>query len=88
MKIVSTRYFPFISFTYQLNPYFYISLLVIIVMIDHEMDENVRLYCFNLGIKMELHPHAIGEILDHLHTRGTMNSLPEEVIAIFRKYLK
>jgi len=61
--------------------------LAIIIMIDNNIDENERRYCFNLGIKMGLHPNAIDEIIDHIQRHGTMASLPKDIIAIFKKYL-
>ena len=61
--------------------------LAIIIMIDNSVSERERLYCFNLGIKMGLHPNAVGEIIDHIETRGTMDVMPAEVMNIFRKYM-
>ena len=61
--------------------------LAIIIMIDNTVSEEERHYCFNLGIKMGLHPNAVGEIIDHISTKGTMNVMPAEVMAIFKKYL-
>jgi hypothetical protein len=61
--------------------------LAIIVMLDNNMSERERRYCFNLGIKMGLHPNAINEIIDHISKRGAMDVTPSEVMAIFRKYL-
>jgi hypothetical protein len=61
--------------------------LAIIVMIDNELNQKERQYCFNLGIKMGLHPNAVGEIIDYVSSKGTFDTLPAEVIAIFKKYL-
>lgn len=61
--------------------------LTIIIMIDHAATENEKRYCFNLGIKMGLHPNAIGEIIEYVALTGVMESLPEKIIRIFRKYL-
>jgi len=61
--------------------------LAIIIMIDNSIDERERRYCFTMGIKMGLHPNAIGEIIDHVIARGSMNVTPAEVMNIFRKYL-
>ena len=61
--------------------------LAIIIMIDNAVSDRERHYCFNLGIKMGLHPNAVGEIIDHIETRGTMDVMPSEVMNIFRKYM-
>ncbi|HEY3404406.1 MAG TPA: TerB family tellurite resistance protein [Ohtaekwangia sp.] len=61
--------------------------LAIIIMIDNTMSDRERHYCFNLGIRMGLHPNAIGEIIDHIETRGSMDVMPAEIMNIFRKYL-
>ena len=61
--------------------------LALIVMIDNALNERERQYCFNLGIKMGLHPNAIDEIIDHIQRHGTMGSLPKDIVAIFKKYL-
>lgn len=61
--------------------------LAIIIMIDNTMSDRERHYCFNLGIRMGLHPNAIGEIIDHIETRGSMDVMPAEIMDIFRKYL-
>lgn len=61
--------------------------LVIIVMIDTEADANEKHYCFNLGIKMGLHPNAVGEIIEHAVEHGSFKTNPTDVIGIFKKYL-
>ncbi|HEX6226389.1 MAG TPA: hypothetical protein VFZ52_18345 [Chryseolinea sp.] len=61
--------------------------LALIVMIDNALNERERHYCFNLGIKMGLHPNAIGEIIDYIESAGTSDSKASEVMAIFKKYL-
>ena len=61
--------------------------LAIIIMIDNSIDEREKHYCFTMGIKMGLHPNAVGEIIDHVIARGSMNVTPAEVMGIFRKYL-
>jgi hypothetical protein len=61
--------------------------LVIIIMIDGEMHADERRYCFNLGIRMGLHPNAVGEIIAHTATHGAWGAEPKEVMDIFRKYL-
>jgi hypothetical protein len=61
--------------------------LVIIITIDSNLSERERHYCFNLGIKMGLHPNAIGEIIDHVEAKGSLEATPAEVMNIFRKYL-
>jgi hypothetical protein len=60
--------------------------LAIIIMLDDKMDEKERIYCFNLGVKMGLHPNAIGEIIDYIGEHGAMDSDANAVIAIFKKY--
>jgi len=42
---------------------------------------------FQPGIKMGLHPNAVGGIIAHAAPHGSMNTTPAEVMAIFRKYL-
>ena len=61
--------------------------LAIIIMIDNLIDEREKRYCFSMGIKMGLHPNAVGEIIDHVIVNGSMNTTPAEVMGIFRKYL-
>lgn len=61
--------------------------LALIVMIDNAMSERERQYCFNLGIKMGLHPNAVGEIIDYIESKGTIDSKASEVMAIFKRYL-
>lgn len=61
--------------------------LAIVVMIDNELNEKERQYCFNLGVKMGLHPNAVGEIIDYVSSKGTFDALPAEVMGIFKKYL-
>jgi hypothetical protein len=60
--------------------------LAIVVMIDNELSEVERTYCFNLGVKMGLHPNAIGEIIDLIEVKGAIGTMPGEIIAIFKKY--
>ena len=61
--------------------------LALVVMIDNTLDVREKQYCFNLGIKMGLHPNAVGEIIDYIAANGTLDSKPSEVMAIFKKYL-
>ena len=61
--------------------------LALIVMIDNTLSERERQYCFNLGIKMGLHPNAVGEIIDYIASQGTIDSKSSEVMAIFKRYL-
>jgi len=61
--------------------------LAIIIMIDNAIDEREKHYCFTMGIKMGLHPNAVGEIIDYVIAKGSMNATPAEVMGIFRKYL-
>jgi hypothetical protein len=61
--------------------------LAIILMIDGSVHEDEKTYCFNLGIKMGLHPNAIGEIIEHVSVYGAAETSPKVVMDIFRKYL-
>jgi hypothetical protein len=61
--------------------------LAAIIMIDGDISPREHRYCFNLGIKMGLHPNAIGEIIKLIAEKGVMNAMPSEVMDIFRKYL-
>jgi hypothetical protein len=61
--------------------------LALILMVDNNSTETERRYCFNLGIRMGLHPNAIQEIIAFVTTHGAMSTTPQEVMAIFRKYL-
>lgn len=61
--------------------------LAIIVMIDNEMHDEERKYCFNLGVRMGLHPNAVGEIIDFVASYGPTRAVPSEVMDIFRKYM-
>jgi len=60
--------------------------LALIIMVDNEAKEIEKRYCFNLGIKMGLHPNAVGEIIEYASKHGSINTTPKEVISIFRKY--
>ncbi|HEY0651484.1 MAG TPA: hypothetical protein VGD65_00090 [Chryseosolibacter sp.] len=61
--------------------------LALILMIDNESTEAERSYCFNLGIRMGLHPNAVQEIIAFVTAHGSLNTTPQAVMAIFRKYL-
>lgn len=61
--------------------------LAIVIMIDNTADEQERNYCFDLGIKMGLHPNAVGEVIRHVVEKGPMNAMPSEILSIFRKYM-
>lgn len=62
--------------------------LAIIIMVDQEINETERRYCFDLGIKMGLHPNAVGEIIDYVVKKGGgLNATPADIIGIFRKYM-
>jgi hypothetical protein len=60
--------------------------LAIIIMVDDVIHEKEKTYCFNLGIKMGLHPNAINEIIEHVIAHGPFATLPEQVMGIFKKY--
>lgn len=60
--------------------------LVIMIMVDNQVTEEEKHYCFNLGVKMGLHPNAIEEIIQ-LVEDGDIGAGPNEVMDIFRKYL-
>lgn len=59
--------------------------LAIIIMVDNRIYQEEERHCFNLGIRMGLHPNAIEEIIAHVMTNNSLES-PSEIIAIFRKY--
>jgi len=61
--------------------------LAIIMMIDNQIDEKEKRYCFNLGVKMGLHPNAVSEIIEHAIVHGSAGTKPEDVMRIFKKYL-
>jgi hypothetical protein len=61
--------------------------LAIMLLIDNGINEREKRFCFNLGIKMGLHPNAVGEIIDFVIRNGSMNTTPGEVMKIFRRYL-
>lgn len=60
--------------------------LAIIIMVDNEVHAEEKRYCFNLGVKMGLHPNAVNEIIG-LVEDGDIGAAPNEVMDIFRKYL-
>jgi hypothetical protein len=70
---------------YKLYPLFH--RLAIVIMLDNVVNEREKHYCFNLGIKMGLHPNAIKEIIDYVSVYGAMTSMPADVMKIFKKYL-
>jgi hypothetical protein len=61
--------------------------LAAIIMIDGDISEREHRYCFNLGIKMGLHPNAVGEIITLIEAKGVMSVTPSEIMNIFRKYM-
>ena len=58
----------------------------IIVMVDNAITEKEKQYCFNLGVKMGLHPNAVNEIVEYTIANGAMAALPDRIMAIFKKY--
>ena len=61
--------------------------LVMVIMIDNVANEMERKYCFDLGIKMGLHPNAVIEVITYVVAEGPLRADPSEILAIFRKYL-
>ena len=61
--------------------------LVMVIMIDNIASDVERKYCFDLGIKMGLHPNAVIEVIHYVVEHGPFNAVPTEILAIFRKYL-
>ncbi|MBA4053466.1 MAG: hypothetical protein C0490_02020, partial [Marivirga sp.] len=61
--------------------------LAILIMIDNSASEPEKHYCFNLGIKMGLHPNAVGEVIQHVIDKGPMNAMPSDIVSIFKKYM-
>ena len=61
--------------------------LVMVIMIDNIASEAEKKYCFDLGIKMGLHPNAVLEVINYVVKLGPSNAIPAEILAIFRKYL-
>ena len=61
--------------------------LAIIIMVDESINETEKRYCFNLGIKMGLHPNALHEIIEHVIAHGSMGASPEKIMGIFKKYM-
>jgi hypothetical protein len=72
---------------YEYKIYALFHRLAIVIMIDNSINEKEKRYCFNLGIKMGLHPNAVGEIIEHAIGHGAAHTLPKDVMDIFRKYL-
>jgi hypothetical protein len=60
--------------------------LAAIIMLDEDIDDKEKRYCFNLGIKMGLHPNSISEIIEYISIHGPMNTTPQDIINIFKKY--
>lgn len=61
--------------------------LAIVIMLDNKVSKDEKDYCFNLGIKMGLHPNAIEEVLDLIMRKGAVSTMPSEIIAIFKRYM-
>jgi len=61
--------------------------LVMVIMIDNVANEVEKKYCFDLGIKMGLHPNAVIEVIQYVVTEGAFFAEPTKILAIFRKYL-
>jgi hypothetical protein len=60
--------------------------LAVVIMVDNEITTQEKEYCFNLGVKMGLHPSAINEIIASVED-GDFGAAPNDVTDIFRKYL-
>jgi uncharacterized tellurite resistance protein B-like protein len=60
--------------------------LALVIMVDGTVHEEEERMCFDLGIKMGLHPNAIGDIISHVKSESSHAS-PAEIIAIFKRYL-
>jgi hypothetical protein len=60
--------------------------LAIIIMIDGTVHEEEERRCFDLGIKMGLHPNAVGDIINHVRTDSSHES-PQTIIGIFKRYM-
>ena len=71
----------------EINLYTIFHRLALIIMIDGAAHDREKEYCTNLGIKMGLHPNAVLEIIAHVEKHGSMRTLPQDVMAIFRKYM-
>lgn len=61
--------------------------LVVVIMIDNVANDVERKYCFDLGIKMGLHPNAVIEVITYVVTEGPHKADPSKILSIFRKYL-
>jgi DnaJ-domain-containing protein 1 len=61
--------------------------LVIVTMIDDVLHPDEKKYCFDLGVKMGLHPNAVLEIITYVERNTVFDSTPDEIMDIFRKYL-
>ena len=61
--------------------------LVMVIMIDNVANEIEKKYCFDLGIKMGLHPNAVIEVIQYVVAEGPFSAEPTKILAIFRKYL-
>jgi hypothetical protein len=71
----------------EMNLYSIFHRLALIIMIDGNAHDREKEYCMNLGIKMGLHPNAVSEIIEHVSKHGSMRTLPQDVMAIFKKYM-
>ena len=61
--------------------------LVMVIMIDNLANDIEKQYCFELGIKMGLHPNAVIEVIQYVVSEGPLTATPAEILTIFRKYL-
>lgn len=60
--------------------------LVLLMNVDQDTNEKEILTIKNLGMRMGLHPLAIAEVLDKMHTYPNKILPPEKLISIFKAF--
>ena len=69
---------------FQIIPLFH--RLIILMMIDSKIHDDEIKFCSDLGIKMGLHPQAVGDIIELAKTGHFEYMDPDRISAIFKKY--
>lgn len=60
--------------------------LVILIGIDSIVLDEERNFCFELGVKMGLHPQAVNEVIDIVVNNGVFDLTPQKITSIFNKF--
>lgn len=60
--------------------------LTLIMLVDNNVNDTERHFCFDMGVRMGLHPQSINEVIDYVIKQGVFSASPKHIIEIFKKY--